>query len=131
VLKVDESREEGDGIVQIVNANPKVSGYNAATYGIGSDQTQSVSLSDSFAAEVLWKEEKNLVIMVVNPLMAKGINSVAKKIREAQFKVESFSQSPIFDQTISSIGIAKDLLMNMKVSDAHDNVVSILDNINQ
>ena len=59
VLHVDESREDGDGVVRIVDANPKVPDFAEATFGVSPRQTPSVSLPQDVAVEVLWQRERH------------------------------------------------------------------------
>jgi len=44
ILHVDESREDGDGIVRVIDANPQVPDFGAATFGVSPGQKPSVSL---------------------------------------------------------------------------------------
>lgn len=72
VLAVDEAKEDGDGIVKVENANPKVPAFAAAAFGVGPGQTPSVRLARDVAVEVLWREGKNLTVMVTKDSQGGG-----------------------------------------------------------
>jgi hypothetical protein len=102
VLKVDESRRDGGGRVRLVDANPKVSDFGAATFGVESNQNSSVNLQKDGAVEVLWQEDKDLTILVTTHSKDSEIRKMAKLARE----------------TYANAGVkeAKDLLMRMGLS---------------
>lgn len=64
ILHVDESREDGDGIVRVVDANPKVADFGAATFGVGWRQTPSARLPGDILVEVLLKQGSDLSVKV-------------------------------------------------------------------
>lgn len=66
VLHVDESREDGDGIVRVVDANPEVSDFGAATFGLSRGQKPSLSLQQDVAIEILWQQGMDLTVMVTD-----------------------------------------------------------------
>lgn len=129
ILKVNEALEDGDGIVRIVDANPTVSGFRAATFGVNPGQRTSVNLSRDFTIEILWQEGNDLVVMIVNPTKAKELHDVAKKIRKAQDQIQALSRSSEVDQIMSSLDASKDLLLQSKVSEARLRVELILENV--
>jgi M6 family metalloprotease-like protein len=64
ILHVDEAREDGDGIVRVVDANPKVPDFGAATFGVGWHQTPSVRLPGEVLIEVLSRQGADLNVKV-------------------------------------------------------------------
>jgi len=67
VLHVDESREDGDGIVRVVDANPKVPDFGAATFGRDPGQTSSVTLagaSGEVVVDVVSQQGQDLIVAV-------------------------------------------------------------------
>jgi M6 family metalloprotease-like protein len=64
ILHVDESREDGDGIVRVVDANPKVPDFGAAAFGVGPGQTASARLQGNIAVEVLSQRGTDLTVIV-------------------------------------------------------------------
>ncbi len=64
VLRVDESREDGDGIVRVVDANPGVPDFGAATFGLGPGQPRSVHLPPDVTVEVVSQREAELTVRV-------------------------------------------------------------------
>lgn len=64
VLRVDESAEDGDGIVRVVDADPRVPDFGAATFGRQPGQTPSVELPPDAAVEVLAQQDTGLTIRV-------------------------------------------------------------------
>jgi hypothetical protein len=64
ILHVDESREDGDGIVRVVDANPKVPDFGAAAFGVGPGQTASAHLQGNIAVEVLSQRGTDLTVIV-------------------------------------------------------------------
>ena len=127
ILKVNEALEDGDGIVRIVDANPNVRGFKAATYGVNSGQTTSVNLSRDHTLEILWKEGKELAVMIVDPSKAKKVQDVAEKIRKAQLHIQTLPPSSMVNQVRDSLKISKDLLFQRKINDSQLMVESILE----
>jgi hypothetical protein len=66
VLHVDDSLEYWEGIVRVVNANPKVPNFGDAAFGVGPEKKSSLNLKPDIAVEVLRQENMNLVISVTN-----------------------------------------------------------------
>jgi len=67
ILRVDEAREDGDGIVRIVDANAKVPDFAAATFGIDPGQTSSVTLAGvagEVVVEVVFQQGEDLIVAV-------------------------------------------------------------------
>ena len=64
VLRVDESREDGDGIVRVVDASPGVPDFGAATFGLRPGQTASVQLPPDATIEVLTQRDAELTVRV-------------------------------------------------------------------
>lgn len=125
VLHVDESREDGDGIVRVVDANPKVPHFGAATYGVGLGQTPSVNLSRDMAVEVLWQRNMDLTVMVTEQSRAPEVQAVAKRIREINDRLQALPESLASAQARAELTNAMELLLQLKVSDARGK----LDNI--
>ncbi len=121
VLAVDEAKEDGDGIVKVENANPKVPAFGAAAFGVGPGQTPSVRLARDVAVEVLWREGKNLTVMVTKDSQAAAIQSVAKRIRETEDRLQG-RDSPRARQDLTA---AKTLLLQMKIGEAKARVEGI------
>ena len=101
VLQVDESRRDGGGIVRLVDANPKVSDFGCATFGVERNQNPSVNLKKDGAVEVLWQEGKDLTILVTTHPNDSEVRKMAKLARETSAK--------------SGVKEAKDLLMSMGI----------------
>lgn len=64
VLRVHESEEDGDGIVRVVDATPRVPDFGAATFGRQPGQTASVQLPPDVIVEVLAQQDTGLTIRV-------------------------------------------------------------------
>ncbi len=64
VLRVDESQEDGDGIVRVVDANPRVPDFGAATFGLRPGQTPMVQLPPDATVEVLSQRDTELAVRV-------------------------------------------------------------------
>lgn len=64
ILHVDESREDGDGIVRVVDANPKVADFGAAAFGVAPGQTPIARLPGDIAVEVLSQRGADLTVVV-------------------------------------------------------------------
>jgi hypothetical protein len=86
ILEVDESRQDGGGIVRLVDANPKVSDFGAATFGVGSHQNNSVDLQTGEIVEILWQEDRDLTILVSTIPDDSDIKKKVKLIRETYSK---------------------------------------------
>lgn len=125
VLHVDESREDGDGIVRVVDANPKVPHFDAATFGVGLGQTPSVNLSRDVAVEVLWQQNMDLTVMVTEQSRAPEIQAAAKRIREIDARLQALPESSASAQAKAELTNAMELLLQLKVNDARGK----LDNI--
>ena len=120
VLHVDESREDGDGIVRVVDANPKVPNFEAATFGVNPEQTPSVDLPRDVAIEVLWQQGLDLTLMITKRSNAPEIQTAARRIREIAGRLEPLSKSSAYAQAKAELTNAMELLLQMKVSDARD-----------
>lgn len=118
VLYVDESKEDGDGIVRVEPANPPVPEFGAATYGVDSGQTPSVSLARDVAVEILWQQGNDLTVMVAKSSSASEVQAVAKKLRELEGRLKSMPDSPAAAKAKANLAAAKELLLQMKVSEA-------------
>ena len=64
VLRVNESQEDGDGIVRLVDADPRVADFGAATFGRRPGQTSSVQLPPDATVEVLSQRDTELAVRV-------------------------------------------------------------------
>lgn len=122
VLYVDESKEDGDGIVRIDPANPQVPEFGAATYGAGSGQATSVSLMWDVAVEVLWQQGNDLTLLVTESSHAPEVQAVAKRLREIDGRLKSMPDSPAGSKARANLTAAKELLLQMKVSEARAKV---------
>jgi hypothetical protein len=118
ILHVDESREDGDGIVRVVNANPKVADFGAAAFGLNPGQTPSARLPGDTAVEVLWQRGADLTVMVTMASRALEVQAVAARIRETDRKLRESPESPAHAQARADLAAAMDLLMQMKAADA-------------
>ena len=118
VLHVDDSRESWEGIVRVVNANPKVPDFKDAAFGVSLGQTSSVNLLQDIAIEVLWKHNMDLTISVTNKSIAPEIQSVSKRIREIDHRLTILPESQSSVQAKADLTNIKELLLQMKVGDA-------------
>lgn len=118
VLHVDESQEDGDGIIRVVDANPKVPNFENAVFGTSPGQTPSVSLPRDVAVEVLWQRERDTTIMVTKHSSAVEVQAVAKQIREIDQRLTSLPESPASVEARANLTNIKELLVQMKVGDA-------------
>ena len=118
VLHVDDSLESWEGIVRVVNANPKVPNFGDAAFGVGPEKRPSLSLQHDIAVEVLWQEDMNMVISVANQSIAPDIRSVAKRIREIDQRLTTLPGSQGSERAREELASIKELLMQMKVGDA-------------
>lgn len=125
VLHVDEAKEDGDGIVRVVDANPKVSDFGAATFGVNVGQTPSAGLLQDVAIEVLWQRETDLAVMVTRRSLAPEVQAVAKRIREIDHQLKGAPQSPSSTQARADLTAAGELVLQTKVSDARAMLESI------
>ncbi len=64
ILHVDESREDGDGIVRVVNANAAVPDFGAATFGVGPGRTATAPLQGDMAVEVRSQRGADMTVVV-------------------------------------------------------------------
>jgi M6 family metalloprotease-like protein len=64
VLRVDEGQEDGDGVVRVVDANPRVPDFGAATFGLGPGQPRSAELGPDTTVEVVSQRDAELVVRV-------------------------------------------------------------------
>ena len=64
VLRVDESQEDGDGIVRVVDADPRVPDFGGATFGRRPGQTPMVQLPPDATAEVLSQRDTELAVRI-------------------------------------------------------------------
>jgi M6 family metalloprotease-like protein len=64
ILHVDESREDGDGIVRVVDANNKVPDFGAAAFGIDPGQISSATLAGGAVVQVVSQQGQDLVVAV-------------------------------------------------------------------
>lgn len=125
VLHVDDSRESWDGIVRVVNANPKVPDFRDARFGVGPGQTSSVNLPQDIAIEVLWQHNMDLTILVTNKSIAPEIQSVAKRIREIEDRLTILAESRGSVQAKADLTNIKELLLQMKIGDARAQMENI------
>jgi M6 family metalloprotease-like protein len=125
VLHVDDSRESWEGIVRVVNANPKVPDFKDATFGVGQGQTPSVNLPQDLAIEVLWQHNMDLTILVTNKSIAPEVQSVAKRIREIDHRLTTLHESRGSVQAREDLTNIKELLLQMKVGDARAKMENI------
>jgi M6 family metalloprotease-like protein len=125
ILHVDESREDGDGIVRVVDANPKVADFGASAFGVHPGQTPSARLPGDTAVEVLWQREGDLTVMVTTAPRAPEIQAVAARIRETGRKLRELPESPAREQARADLAAAMDFLMQMKSADAGAKVDAI------
>ena len=115
VLQVDESRQDGDGIVRVEPANPQVAEFGAATYGLDPGQTPSLSLQRDVAVEVLWREGNDLTLLITEKARGPEIQAIAKKLREIEGRL---SLSTNGSGARADLASAKELLLQMKISEA-------------
>lgn len=125
ILHVDESREDGDGIVRVVDANPKVADFGAAAYGVKPGQTPSARLPGATAVEVLWQRGADLTVMVTTASRAPEMQAVAARIRDTDRKLRELPESPAHAQARADLAAAMDLLVQMKAVDASAKVDAI------
>jgi hypothetical protein len=118
ILNVDESRADGNGIVRVVDANPKVADFGAAAYGVNQGQTPSARLSGDAAVEVLWQRGADLTVMVTTASRAPEVQSVATRVRHIDGKLRALPKSSAYAQARADLAAAMDLLMQMKAADA-------------
>jgi hypothetical protein len=118
VLHVNDSLEQWEGILRVVDANPKVPYFGDATFGVGRGQNPSVNLKQDIGVEVLWQENMNLVISVTNKSIAPDIQSVAKRIREIDERLAGLPESSGSVQAKADLTDIKELLLRMRVDDA-------------
>jgi len=114
VLHVDDSLEPWEGIVRVVNANPKMPNFGDAAFGVDPEKKSSLKLKQDIAVEVLWQEDMNMVISVTNESVAPDIQSVAKRIREIDQRLKGLGSV----QAKADLTNIKELLLQMKVDDA-------------
>jgi M6 family metalloprotease-like protein len=126
ILKVDELREDGDGIVRVVDADPKIPDFGEATFGTNPGQTSTVILSDGIALAVLWQEEKDITVMITEQARLREVDAVAKLIRETQSKLNGMQESATILRAKAELSTARELLLQMKVDDARKKVEAIL-----
>ncbi|MBU2623662.1 MAG: hypothetical protein KKD92_15235 [Proteobacteria bacterium] len=124
VLHVDESREDGDGIVRVLDANSKVPDFGDAAVGVSLGQTPSVRLPRDVAIEVLWQQGMDLTLMITKRFNAPEIQAAARRIREIDGRLEALPKSSAYVQAKAELTNAMELLLQMQVSD----VKSKLDN---
>ncbi len=124
VLHVDEAKEDGDGIVRVEDANPKVADFAAAAFGLGQGQSPSVSLARDVAVEVLWQQESDLTLMVTTRSSAPEVQSIAKRVRELDHRLKGMPGSPAVTQARADLTSVADLLLQTKVSEARANLDS-------
>lgn len=125
LLHVDESKEDGDGIVQIVDANPKVPDFAEAAFGVSLGQTPSVSLPRDVAVEVLWQRGKDITVLVTKPSIAPEVQAVAKRIREIDHRLGIIPDSSTTGEARAELTNVMGLLLQLKINEAR----SKLDNI--
>ncbi len=125
VFHVDDSLEAWEGIVRVVNANPKVPDFSDAAFGVRPGQMSSVNLLPDTAIEVLWQDNMDLTILIANKSIAAEIRSVAKRIREIDYRLTGLPGSPILIQAKAELTNIKELLLQMKVGDARAKIENI------
>lgn len=122
ILHVDESREDGDGIVRVVDASPTVANFGAAAFGVNPGQTPSARLPRDTAVEILWQRGVDLIVMVTTPSRAPEVQAVAARIRDTDRKLRELPESPAHARARADLEAAMDLLVQMKVTDARAKV---------
>lgn len=125
VVHVDESREDGDGIARVMDANPKAPYFGGAVFGVNPGQTPSSRLSGDIAVEVLWQRGADLTVMVTTSSRAREVQEVATRIREIVRRVRERPGSPTAARTSADLETAMDLLLQMKVAEARAKVDAI------
>lgn len=125
ILHVDESREDGDGIVQVVDATPNVANFGAAAFGVNPGQTPSARLPDDTAIEVLWQRGADITVMITTVSRARELQAVAARIRETDRRLRELPESPAHSQAIADLAAAMDLLVQMRAADASAKVDTI------
>lgn len=125
ILHVDESREDGDGIVRVVNARPAVADFGAAAFGVHPGQTPSARLPRDTAVEVLWQRGADLAVMVTTPSRAPEIQAVATRIRDVDRTLRESPESRAHARARADLAAAMDLLLQMNVADARARVNAI------
>ena len=125
VLHVDDSREQSEGIVRVVNANPAVPDFRDARFGVAPGQTSSVDLQNDIAIEVLWQHNMDITILVTNKSIAPEIQAVAKRVREIDHRLALLTESRSTAQAKANLTNIKELLLQMKVGDAKAQIENI------
>ncbi len=125
ILHVDESREDGDGIVRVVDANPGVPDFGAAPFGVQPGQTPSAHLPIDVAVEVLWQHGADLTVMVTTPSRGAEIQAVATRIRDKDRRLRELPESPAHAPARADLAAAMELLVRMKLADARAKVDAI------
>ncbi|OGL00828.1 MAG: hypothetical protein A3E31_17810 [Candidatus Rokubacteria bacterium RIFCSPHIGHO2_12_FULL_73_22] len=125
ILHVDESQEDGDGIVRVVDADPGVPDFGAAAFGVGSGQTPSARLPIDVAVEVLWQQGADLTVMVTTPSRGPEVQAVATRIREKDRELRQLPESPVHAPARADLAAAMDLLVQMKLAEARAAVDAI------
>jgi len=118
ILHVDESREDGDGIVRVVDANPSVPDFGAAPFGVRPGQTPSARLPGEVAVEVLWQHGADLTVMVTTPSRGAEVQAVATRIRGTDRSLRQLPDAPVHARARADLAAARDLLLQMKLADA-------------
>lgn len=126
VLHMDESKEDGEGIVRIVDSNHKVPYFGAAPFGVKKGQVPSLSLPQDIAVEVLWQQDLDMTVMVTNRSKAPKVQEVAQLIRECQKKLEGRSDTPVHTKAKEDLSGAMELLMKMEIDDSRTKVEHLL-----
>lgn len=125
ILHVNESEEDGNGIVRVVDANPKVADFGAAAFGVYPGQTPSARLSGDTAVEFLWQRGADITVMITTTSRAPEVQTVAARIREKGRKLRELPESPVHAQARADLAVAMDLLVEMKAADASAKVDAI------
>ncbi len=125
VLQVDESREDGDGIVRVLDADPRVPDLEGAAFGVSPGQKPSARLPDDMAVEVLWQSGLDLSVMVLPGARAAEVQAVASAIREKEEELRRRPASTAADSARSDLASAKELLVRLDVAGARARVGAI------
>ena len=125
VLHVDESREDGDGIVRVVDARPQVPDLGAAAFGVSPGQTPSARLPSDVAVEVLWQRGADLTVMVTTPSRATEVQAVATAIRDTERSLRRHPESQAVASARTDLTAAMDLLVRLNVADARAKVGAV------
>lgn len=126
VLQVDESIDDGEGIVKVINADPDVAYFGAATFGLAPNQKTSVRLTGDIAVELLWQEDRNLCVMVTNLSLAEQVQELAQRIRKTEQRLKDSRKTEKRLLARERLKAAKELLFQANMADA-DRILTMLE----